>query len=74
MHDDTLAQAAEDLALIKGVLVVISAMPGSANGVIFAQLYSFNRTLSSRYVFISTVLSVVTIPLMSVIILSPLGI
>ena len=60
--------------LIKGVLVVISAMPGSANGVIFAQLYSFNRTLSSRYVFISTVLSVVTIPLMSVIILSPLGI
>lgn len=60
--------------LIKGVLVIITAMPGSATGVMFAQMYSVNRTISSRYVFISTVLSVITIPVMSVIILSPLGI
>ncbi len=60
--------------MIKGVLVVISAMPGSANGVLFAQQFSYKRTLSSRYVFISTVMSVITIPLISVIVLSRLGI
>ncbi len=60
--------------MIKGVMVVISAMPGSANGVLFAHQYRTNRTLSSRYVFISTVLSVITIPLVAVIMLAPLGI
>ena len=60
--------------LIKGVLVVISAMPGSAAGVLFAQQYGVNRSLSSRYVFVSTVMSVVTIPVISVIVLAPLGI
>lgn len=60
--------------LIKGVLVVIAAMPGSANGVLFAQQYGYNRTVSSRYVFISTVMSVLTIPLISVIVLAPLAI
>ena len=60
--------------LIKGVLVIIAAMPGSANGVLFAQQYSYNRTVSSWYVFVSTVMSVLTIPLISVIVLAPLGI
>lgn len=60
--------------LIKGVLVIIAAMPGSANGVLFAQQYGYNRTISSRYVFISTVMSVLTIPLIAVIVLRPLGI
>lgn len=60
--------------ILKGVMVVISAMPGSANGVLFAQQYRLNRTMTSRYVFISTVMSIVTIPFVAVIMLAPLGI
>ena len=60
--------------LIKGVLVVIAAMPGSASGVMFAQVYGTGREISSRYVFISTVMSVITIPVIVVMVLSPLGI
>ena len=60
--------------LVKGVLVVIAAMPGSANSVLFAQQYGVSRTLSSRYVFVSTVLSVLTIPLIAVFVLSRFGI
>lgn len=49
--------------LILGIPVVIAAMPAAANTAILASKYDGNVYLASQSVFISTLLSIVTIPL-----------
>lgn len=51
--------------LILGVLITIAGMPGPAMAVTLATLYDGNTGLATRYVFISTIISVLTIPLLS---------
>lgn len=46
-----------------GIPVLIAAMPAAANAAIFASLYGNDAVLSSKLVFISTLLSVATVPL-----------
>lgn len=46
--------------------VILTAMPAAVNTVIFAEKYGGNAELASRFVGISTALSVVTIPLLMV--------
>lgn len=48
---------------ILGVLVLISAMPVAANAAIMSEKYDGNSSLASKCIFISTVLSTITIPL-----------
>jgi predicted permease len=45
------------------ICVVLTAMPAAANTVIFAERYGANSVLASRCVALSTILSIVTIPL-----------
>lgn len=49
-----------------GIPVLIVAMPAAANAAIFASLYDNDAILASKLVFISTLLSVVTVPLFMV--------
>ncbi len=51
--------------LILGVLITIAGMPGPAMAVTLATLYDGNTGMATRYVFISTIISVLTIPLLS---------
>lgn len=51
-------------AMTLGVTVVLLGMPGAANTAIFAERYGGDADLASRCVFLSTLFSVVTIPLM----------
>lgn len=46
-----------------GIPVLICAMPGAANSVIMAEKYGADSQFASRCVFITTVLSAITIPL-----------
>ncbi|MGA9519157.1 MAG: hypothetical protein WBV27_10260, partial [Trichococcus sp.] len=48
-----------------GILVIIAAMPGPAMAVALSMQYGGNTAFSTRYVFISTLLSVFTIPLLA---------
>ena len=50
------------------VCVVLVAMPAAANTVIFAEKYEANSLLASRCVALSTILSIVTIPLIMMLI------
>lgn len=45
------------------ICVVLTAMPAAANTVIFAERYGANSLLASRCVALSTILSIITIPL-----------
>ncbi|MDK9712265.1 AEC family transporter [Acidaminobacter sp.] len=49
--------------LLLGVPVVISAMPAAANSAVIAAQYGSDYQLASRAIFISTLLSIATIPL-----------
>jgi len=49
--------------LLLGVLITLAAMPVGANVSIFAEEYGANASLASQFVFVSTVASLVTIPL-----------
>ncbi|NLW17413.1 MAG: AEC family transporter [Firmicutes bacterium] len=51
--------------LLIGVPTIIGAMPVAANSAILAQEYGANSFLASQMVFVSTLLSVVTIPLIA---------
>lgn len=51
-----------DRELLK-ICVVLVAMPAAANTVIFAERYDANSILASRCVALSTILSIITIPL-----------
>lgn len=50
--------------LAMGIPVVMAGMPAAANGAIFAQIYDADYQLSSQMVFLTTLLSVASIPLL----------
>lgn len=56
--------------ILLGVPVVISAMPAASNTAIMAKTYDANDQLASQAVFLTTLISIVTIPLVSIILLS----
>lgn len=48
--------------LLINSLVIISAMPGAAIAVTLATQYDANQELASKYILLSTILSIITIP------------
>lgn len=54
-----------DSFMVLGVLVIISAMPCAAVTVMLCNEYGNDAELAARYVFVSTVLSVITIPVLA---------
>ena len=54
---------------INGVMITMAAMPAAANTVIFAEQYGANSRLASQIVFVSTIGSLVTIPLVATVLL-----
>ncbi len=52
-------------SLVTGVIVLLSAMPAGSTTVMLAEKYNGNAGFASSCVFLSTVLSMVTIPLIS---------
>ena len=50
--------------LIQGVIVVLTGMPAAANTAIFAQEFGGDEALASEGVFLTTLLAMVTIPLL----------
>jgi malate permease and related proteins len=55
--------------LLLGIPVIISAMPAAANTAIMAKSYNANDNLASQAVFLTTLGSIVTIPLISILLL-----
>ena len=49
--------------LMKGVLILMSSMPAATNSTMLCTIYGGNRALSAKLIFLSTALSIVTIPL-----------
>ncbi|MCC0638780.1 MULTISPECIES: AEC family transporter [unclassified Clostridioides] len=56
--------------MILAIPVVISSMPAAANTAIFANQYDSNVTLASQCVFFTTLFSVISIPFISIFLLS----
>lgn len=56
--------------LLLGVPVVISAMPAASNTAIMAKSYNANDQLASQAVFLTTLISIITIPIVSALLLS----
>ena len=56
-------------SVLKGVLVLMAAMPAATNSTMLCTIYGGNRELSAKLIFLSTVLSAVTIPLVSMLLL-----
>ena len=54
-------------ALLLGVLVIMSAMPVANVGVMFSLLYGIKTKTMSQGIFVSTMLSVISIPLLVVV-------
>ena len=50
-------------AVLKGVLVLMAAMPAATNSTMLCTIYGGNRELSAKLIFLSTALSALTIPL-----------
>lgn len=55
--------------VIFAIPVLLAAMPAAANSVILAEEYNADSALASKGVFITTLLSIVTIPLLAVILM-----
>ena len=49
-------------AMLLTVCVMMTAMPVATNAVVFSSAYGGNLSLSSRCVFITSIVSVITIP------------
>ena len=49
--------------VLKGVLVLMAAMPAATNSTMLCTIYGSNRELSAKLIFLSTALSLVSIPL-----------
>ena len=49
--------------VIKGVLILMASMPAATNSTMLCTIYGGNRELSAKLIFLSTALSIVTIPL-----------
>ncbi|WP_300999300.1 AEC family transporter [Methanoculleus sp.] len=54
---------------INGIMITMAAMPAAANTVIFAEQYGADSRLASQIVFVSTIGSLVTIPLIATMLL-----
>ncbi len=54
---------------INGIMITMAAMPAAANTVIFAEQYGADSKLASQIVFVSTIGSLVTIPLIATVML-----
>lgn len=54
--------------LMLGVIVILAAMPGPSMAVTLSTQYGGNTEFATKYVFISTILSGITIPLISLLI------
>lgn len=48
---------------LRGVLILMAAMPAATNSTMLCTIYGGNRVLSAKLIFISTALSALTIPL-----------
>ncbi|MGL5506869.1 MAG: AEC family transporter, partial [Paraclostridium sp.] len=55
-----------DNPLLLGIPVIISAMPAASNTAIMAKSYDANYNLASQAVFLTTLCSIITIPLISI--------
>lgn len=51
--------------VLKGVLILMAAMPAATNSTMLCTIYGGNRELSAKLIFLSTALSIITIPLWS---------
>ena len=51
--------------VMKGVIVIMAAMPAATNSTMLCSIYGGNRDLSAKLIFITTALSLITIPLWS---------
>ena len=49
--------------ILKGVLILMTSMPAATNSTMLCTIYGGNRALSAKLIFLSTALSIVTIPL-----------
>lgn len=49
--------------VLKGVIILMASMPAATNSTMLCTIYGGNRALSAKLIFLSTVLSIVTIPL-----------
>lgn len=56
-------------SLLLSIPIVISSMPAAANTAIMASEYDVNATLASQAVFLTTLFSIITIPLISMLLL-----
>ncbi len=54
---------------INGIMITMAAMPAAANTVIFAEQYGADSRLASQIVFVSTIGSLVTIPLIATVLM-----
>ncbi|WP_052959086.1 AEC family transporter [Methanoculleus sediminis] len=54
---------------INGIMITMAAMPAAANTVIFAEQYGADSRLASQIVFVSTIGSLITIPLVTTVLL-----
>jgi len=52
--------------VLRGVLVLMAAMPAATNSTMLCTIYGGNRELSAKLIFISTALSIISIPLWAV--------
>ena len=55
--------------LVSGVMITMAAMPAAVNTVVFAEQYGADARLASQIVFVSTIGSLITIPLMTTVLL-----
>ena len=49
--------------VLKGVLILMASMPAATNSTMLCTIYGGNRALSAKLIFLSTAMSIVTIPL-----------
>ena len=49
--------------VLKGVVILMASMPAATNSTMLCTIYGGNRALSAKLIFLSTALSIVTIPL-----------
>lgn len=49
--------------VLKGVIILMASMPAATNSTMLCTIYGGNRALSAKLIFLSTVLSIITIPL-----------
>ena len=51
--------------VLKGVLILMASMPAATNSTMLCTIYGGNRALSAKLIFLSTAMSIVTIPLLA---------